>query len=97
MLIKDSAVFASLMDEHGRLHEETDRTRLGKPQANVAAESQVNQDNNTMDATLMQAEERFTGAVTWDVYKKYLNYAGGIGWVSIIVGLLVLDEAARGA
>jgi ATP-binding cassette, subfamily C (CFTR/MRP), member 1 len=96
MLMKDSVVFASLMDEYGRLEQQADRKGSRKPQAKVVAESNVDTSSKAIDATLMQTEERNTGAVSWDVYKKYMKYAGGVGWAPIIIGLLLLGEAARG-
>jgi len=92
-LIKESVVFAKLMEEYGRLEQQTDHGILRNRQAKVAAGSSG---RKTGDATLMQAEERNTGAVPWSLYKKYLSFAGGIAWAPIIVGLLLLNEAARG-
>lgn len=94
-LLKDSVVFASLMEEYGRAEQQADHKDLRKAQAKVTAEIYGSVDNNIINATLMQAEERHTGAVPWSVYKKYLTYAGGIAWAPIIIGLLLLDEAAR--
>jgi hypothetical protein len=83
------------MEEYGRL-EQKDPAGLRNPHAKVNAESHNDMDNKTAAATLMQAEERNTGAVTWNVYQKYLAYAGGVAWAPVIIGLLLLDEAARG-
>lgn len=93
--MKDSIVFANLMDEYGRLERQTDSRGLRKPLINVVSEN-YSKMASAIDANLMQAEERNTGAVSWAVYKKYLSYAGGIVWAPIIIGLLLLDEAARG-
>lgn len=48
------------------------------------------------EAALMQAEERNTGAVTWNIYKSYLNNAGGLYWGPWILLLLTLAQAANG-
>ena len=34
---------------------------------------------------LMQQEERNTGAVTWDIYRKYLKASGGVFWGPLII------------
>jgi hypothetical protein len=95
-LMKDSIVFANLMDEYGRLEQQKDGRGLREPLAKAVAESHGTMDSKMIDVTLMQAEERNTGAVSWDIYKKYLTYAGGVVWAPIIIGLLLLGEAARG-
>ena len=45
---------------------------------------------------LMQLEERNVGAVSWDIYKKYLRYAGGLVWAPVIFILLVLVQGSQG-
>jgi ATP-binding cassette subfamily C (CFTR/MRP) protein 1 len=44
----------------------------------------------------MQLEERNVGAVSWDVYKKYLCFAGGLVWAPVILALLTLTQANQG-
>lgn len=59
----------------------------------------VERDQNAkkeVEAALMQAEERNTGAVTWDVYRKYLRFCGGLVWAPIIICLLLLNESSQG-
>ncbi|KAF8880183.1 multidrug resistance-associated ABC transporter [Infundibulicybe gibba] len=46
------------------------------------------------NAPLMQAEERNVGSVTWDTYKRYLQFAGGVFWAFIILILLAASEAS---
>lgn len=61
--------------------------------------TEVDRDKNEkkeVEAALMQAEERNTGAVTWDVYKKYLRFCGGLVWAPIIVCFLLLNETSQG-
>jgi hypothetical protein len=44
----------------------------------------------------MQEEERNVGAVTWSVYKKYLENAGGLIWAPVIAALLITVEGNNG-
>ncbi|KNE55572.1 hypothetical protein AMAG_01463 [Allomyces macrogynus ATCC 38327] len=44
---------------------------------------------------LMQAEERSTGSVEWEVYKSYMRAMGGVGGVSLILGVLILSQVFR--
>ncbi|KAF8882127.1 P-loop containing nucleoside triphosphate hydrolase protein [Infundibulicybe gibba] len=52
-------------------------------------------DDKKANAVLMQAEERNTGSVSWDTYKKYLRFAGGIFWAPVILILLTITQAAQ--
>ncbi|KAF9466008.1 multidrug resistance-associated ABC transporter [Collybia nuda] len=96
-LMKDSIVFSKLMDEYGSLENEKGRVRLGaRSGKGHAAASDTNEaEQKKIEAALMQAEERNTGAVTWDVYRKYLKFAGGVAWAPVILLLLALNEAAQ--
>lgn len=95
--MKDSVVFTNLMDEYGRLERQTDGRGLRKLPTNVTTEGYGKMDSKTVNANLMQAEERNIGAISWNVYEKYMTYAGGLVWAPVIIGLLLLLEAARGA
>jgi len=44
----------------------------------------------------MQEEERQTGTVSWSIYGKYLDYAGGIFWAPVFVLAIVATQAAQG-
>lgn len=46
--------------------------------------------------TLMETEERNTGAVSGDVYKGYLQNGGGLFWVPLIFSLFLLSQAGSG-
>ena len=46
---------------------------------------------DAVEDVLMQEEERNTGAVGWDIYKKYLKNAGGIIWAPVIGALLLVE------
>ncbi|RDB25946.1 Multidrug resistance-associated protein 1 [Hypsizygus marmoreus] len=95
-LMKDSTVFASLMEEYGSLDTKKGGSKLGT-QVNIGqaiVESLDEKAKKEAEAALMQAEERNTGAVSWEVYKKYLRFAGGVVWAPIILGLLIANEGA---
>ena len=51
---------------------------------------------NSAEDVLMQLEERNVGAVSWEVYKKYLRFAGGLVWAPVILALLILSQANQG-
>ncbi|KAG6873111.1 hypothetical protein C0995_002774 [Termitomyces sp. Mi166 len=93
-LVKNSSVFSNLMEEYGRTEAQTGvRSGQGKTQTTL-----VDRDQNAkkeVEAALMQEEERNTGAVTLDVYKKYLRFSGGLVWAPIIVSLLLLNEGSQ--
>ena len=44
----------------------------------------------------MQEEDRNTGQMDWGIYGLYLKAAGGYSWAPIILGGLLLTEAANG-
>ncbi|KAG5645383.1 hypothetical protein DXG03_006336 [Asterophora parasitica] len=95
-LMQDSVVFSRLMDEYGSLeHEKETDKRDTDGKAGATSNNEDGQGLKKSDAALMQAEERNTGSVSWDVYAKYLRFAGGIVWAPIIVVLLTVVQAAQ--
>lgn len=90
--MKGSIVFSRLMDDYGSLEE----AEKGSKKEGAVANSPEELGNKKVDATLMQAEERNTGSVTWQVYAKYLHFAGGIIWAPVILLLLTLTQGAQG-
>ena len=44
----------------------------------------------------MQEEDRNTGQMDWGIYRMYLKAAGGLTWAPVILGGLLLTEAANG-
>ncbi|KNZ81013.1 Multidrug resistance-associated protein 1 [Termitomyces sp. J132] len=91
-LVKNSSIFSSLMDEHGSL----EAPEGARPQREIRTTVvDWDQSGKEVEAALMQVEERNTGAVIWDVYKKYLRFSGGFVWVPIIVCLLLLNESSQ--
>lgn len=99
--MEKSTVFAKLIEEHGSLEREGEdedeqldkRRRKTKDHEH---ESVVEGGQAKKGAALMQTEERIVGAVTWDVYKGYLRFAGGLIWAPIVIGLLALTQGAQG-
>ncbi|KAF8882128.1 hypothetical protein BD779DRAFT_1675113 [Infundibulicybe gibba] len=96
-LMKDSVVFSRLMDEYGNLEqEEKAEGGAGKRKAERGTAGDTDgADNKKANAALMQAEERNIGSVSWDTYKKYLRFAGGIFWAPVILILLTITQGAQ--
>jgi ATP-binding cassette subfamily C (CFTR/MRP) protein 1 len=46
------------------------------------------------DTRLMQIEERNSSAITWDINRKYLRFAGSVAWAPFLLVLLTLSEVA---
>ena len=79
-LTEHSVVFPHLIEQYGimELEEELDeaplagkRSRKTKGFADESAEDGVSASKRAL-----QMEERNTGSVTWEVYRKYLTFAG---------------------
>jgi ATP-binding cassette subfamily C (CFTR/MRP) protein 1 len=83
------------MSEYGSLEQESNELD-GTKNRNHMSLLDDKQDEKKANATLMQEEERNTGAVTWNVYSKYLRFAGGQLWAFIIIGLLIVNQGALG-
>jgi len=87
------AMFTRLIEEYGN-------SEAQDPSRKTGAVSNANKggsnDKEELDEALMQAEERMTGAVSWKVYQKYLQNAGGVIWAPIIIILLLLTQATNG-
>lgn len=83
-------------------HKASDARKLSRRNASKAgkAESDSLEDEKAValkkdsGATLMQEEERATGAVTSTIYKNYMKYAGGLYWAPWVLGLLVIVQGA---
>ncbi|KAF5370913.1 hypothetical protein D9615_009789 [Tricholomella constricta] len=94
-LMKDSAIFSSLMEEYGGIEVQKGGQLGGQGKAPATLVDSNQNASKEAEAALMQTEERNTGAVSWDVYKKYLRFAGGIFWAPIILVLLVVNEGSQ--
>lgn len=95
-LMDNGQMFSRLMEEYGSLdkQEEAAATEevpevLAKVKGKAAAPEKAHQ-------TLMQEEERLTGAVAASVYTKYFKYAGGVTVFPLIMLFLVLSQGAQG-
>ena len=95
-LMKDSVVFARLMDEYGNLKQEKEKLGSKGSEGAEAGAEKDSVDLKKEGGELMSAEERATGAVSWDIYTKYLRYAGGLFWAPTILLLLTLAQGAQG-
>ena len=89
--MNESILFSRLIEEYGSQHEEQ---KTGSSKRVVVKHDEAEKKDYD---TLMQKEERNTGAVTRNVYAQYLRLAGGIIWGPIIIMLLVMVQAAAGA
>lgn len=92
-LTLDSLVFSRLMDEYGNAKDNR-KERTGGIAKNGIEPLQFKPDS--AEDVLMQLEERNVGAVSWDVYKKYLRFSGGLIWAPVILALLILTQANQG-
>ncbi|CAA7257506.1 unnamed protein product [Cyclocybe aegerita] len=91
-LAANSAVFSRLIEDYGK----TDPSRRSSStKGGQIGQGKTSGDVSDVDDTLMQLEERLTGAVSWKVYTNYLRKAGGLAWAPIILSLLVINEAAQ--
>ena len=95
-LTSDGFVFSRLMDEYGNAESGKDnRKELIAGIAKNGVEPLQYKPNSAEDV-LMQLEERNVGAVSWDIYKKYLRYAGGLVWAPVALVLLILSQGNQG-
>ncbi|KAG6813846.1 hypothetical protein H0H92_006790 [Tricholoma furcatifolium] len=93
-LMKGASTFANLMEEYGSLQSHGGKLGQVKLPPTIADLDQTAK--KEVEAALMQEEERNTGAVKWEIYKKYLEYAGGLFWFPVVLALLVINEASQG-
>ncbi|KAF8192931.1 multidrug resistance-associated ABC transporter [Pholiota molesta] len=92
-LYSSGAALSRLIEEHG--HGESGKqtnTRNGPLHGPITKKG-----SDATEAALMQEEERNVGAVTWSVYKKYLENAGGLIWAPVIAALLITVEGNNGS
>jgi hypothetical protein len=88
-LMAVSAVFSRLIEEHGNPHAEN---QCGPIKLQVTSPRRGKVATDPIEHALMQEEERNTGAVEWNVYKKYLRSAGGLIWAPVIGALLLITQ-----
>ncbi|KAF9020670.1 multidrug resistance-associated ABC transporter [Hymenopellis radicata] len=91
-LVNDGAVFSRIMDEYGSLEKQgVAPNKRGTTMDDIKGEASIDKKD-----TLMQEEERFTGAVTWKTYRDYFRFAGTRLWGPLLFVLLLLNEASSG-
>jgi ATP-binding cassette, subfamily C (CFTR/MRP), member 1 len=95
--MQSGTLLPRLIDEYGSNEDSARRskTSIGADGTNLLTQLQM-ESQKKLATALMQAEERNTGAVTWDVYGRYLKYAGSALWAVIIFGLLITNEGSQG-
>jgi len=91
--MSDNAVFSHLIEEHGNTRTKNQNVLTGKEITSLEGWKAA---TDPVQDVLMQEEERNTGAVGWDIYKKYLKNAGGILWAPVIGALLLMVEGNNG-
>lgn len=96
--MSNGEAFSRLMEDYGRLEQGNIMQRAVNADSTEALvkEGGAKQADEVKD-TLMQLEERSTGAVPWSAYKRYFFYAGGIVWIPIIIIMLLLNQGMSGA
>ena len=94
-LTSDGPVFSRLMDEYGNESRKDNRKERIASLVNNGIEPFEYKPNSAEDV-LMQLEERNIGAVSWEVYKKYLRFAGGVGWAPVVLILLNFSQGVQG-
>ena len=92
--MNESMVFSRLIEEYGSQHEER---KIGGSNRAVVQHEGDGEAKEQGDGGLMQEEERNTGAVTWEVYARYLRFAGGVVWGPMVIILLIGVQGAAGA
>jgi ATP-binding cassette, subfamily C (CFTR/MRP), member 1 len=92
--MSDGPVFSRLIDEYGNSRKDTQKERI--PGLAKNAHKPLQYKPESAEDVLMQLEERNVGAVPWEVYKKYLRFAGGLVWAPVILVLLILAQGSQG-
>lgn len=98
-LRKHGATFSRLISEYGSQTAATAseiREEPMRPESSGKLDASKAPSETKAQAALMQAEERAVGAVSFETYRKYFNFAGGISWAPVLVGLLILTQGATG-
>ncbi|RXW22412.1 hypothetical protein EST38_g3441 [Candolleomyces aberdarensis] len=93
-LRSSGATFSRIIEEYGRVEGGHDVAKTADPRrqattTNEAVDSQLKEAKDV----LMQLEERNTGAVEWEVYKRYAGFAGGLSMIPLIIVLLLVGQA----
>ena len=97
-LMSDGDAFSRFMDEFGRLEHGDTKQRAAGTEGAEGGASKEDGDSQAKEVkdVLMQLEERSTGAVRWEIYKRYFFYAGGVAWIPIILFMLLFNQGTSG-
>ncbi|KAF8154551.1 multidrug resistance-associated ABC transporter [Crassisporium funariophilum] len=94
-LLSDSIMFSRLIEEYGSADSAGQSSQHSGECEPDKQEGQIKKSLDDVKDVLMQLEERNVGAVSWDIYKKYLRFAGGLTWVPLVLLLLMLTEGSN--
>ncbi|KAI0635122.1 multidrug resistance-associated ABC transporter [Trametes polyzona] len=95
-LMDNGEMFARLMEEYGSLEKQEEAEAVvDKPEAKATDLKAKGAGPQRAHQTLMQEEERITGAVSWSVYTKYFRFAGGVTVFPTIMLWLILSQGAQ--
>jgi len=95
--MSDGLAFSHLMDEYGNAESREKHTQKERiPGLAKTGNEPLQYEPDSAEDVLMQLEERNVGAVSWEVYKKYLRYAGGLAWAPLLLILLSLAQGNQG-
>ena len=95
--MSDGLAFSRLMEDYGNAQSRRKDTEKDRSPGLAKKENDPRQyESDSAEGVLMQLEERNVGAVSWDIYKKYLRFAGGLVWAPVIFIFLVLFQGSQG-
>ena len=100
--MENGEAFSRLMEEYGSLErqDEVDAAIDAKKEEDTnepAGSTPSDRPFTQATQALMQEEERYTGAVSWSVYMRYFNYAGGFLVFPLVLLWIALVQGAQGA
>jgi ABC-type multidrug transport system ATPase subunit len=89
-LMANDGEFSKFITEFGSKEEENENESDGSREEKTGGPDK----KAVAGAGIMQAEERNTGAVTWDIYRSYISAGKGILVIPLLLVALVLSEGA---
>ncbi|KAF9527181.1 ATP-dependent bile acid permease [Crepidotus variabilis] len=92
-LMTSSVVFRRLVEEYG--NQDSGKEAPAVERTVQATDVAISKNATLAASPLMELEERNTGAVGWEIYKKYLQSAGGLFWLPLLGGLYLISEAGN--
>ena len=95
--MSNGLVFSHLIDDYGNAESQKKDTQKERITGLAAkGNDPLQYKPNSAEDVLMQLEERNVGAVSWEIYKKYLYFGGGLIWAPVILVLLILAQGSQG-